>query len=259
MKIILKKIIRTLGYELHRNSTAQNEYIKTNEAKNTIIELIGPSGIGKTTLQKMVSKSLNCRWNLSYPNSTKHIGRDSKQLDELYRIILFRKLVSLYEHEKDIDRYTEISSFFIKRIQQDRVLKMSGFLDKGGYFLDDGICHNFTSEIIQIIENNEVDNAILNKFFVNRNIIVLEAPINRIVDNLRKRQLKNKGALNDWLSVYGEHGIKEFIQHLINNIRKLEDYACQFGCSVYTIDLIQSDHELVKQVREVEYDVLSKL
>jgi len=259
MNTLVKKIINALGFELHRAPTIQKEPIKSYKTQNATIELIGPSGIGKTTLRKMVSKHLKFRWNLSYTTNTRTIGNISNQLDEFYRIILYRKLISLYEQEKEVDRYAKLSAFFIKRMQQDRHLKLSGLLDKGGWFLDDGFCHNFTLEILQAMEKNELENEVLNKFFENRNFILLEAPINRIVENLKNRQVNYKGAGNDLLIVYGEKGIKQFIQKSINNKRKMVELSLQYGARFYTINMMQSDGEIIGQVRDIEHEVLTKI
>ena len=258
MNTLVKKIINALGFELHRAPTIQKEPIKSCKTQNATIELIGPSGIGKTTLRKMVSKHLKFRWNLSYTTDTRAISKSSNQLDEFYRIILYRKLISLYEQEKEVDRYAKLSAFFIKKMQQDRHLKLSGLLDKGGWFLDDGFCHNFTLEILQALEKNKLENEALNIFFKNRNFILLEAPINRIVENLKNRQINYKGSGNDLLTVYGEKGTKKFLQKSINYKRKLVEFSLQYGARFYTINIMQSDGELIRQVRNIEHDVLTK-
>jgi energy-coupling factor transporter ATP-binding protein EcfA2 len=258
MNSLVKKLINAIGFDIRRHPAVKNEPIRSCKTRNTIIELIGPSGIGKTTLLKMVSKHLRYPWNLSYTTDKRKISKASKKLDDLYHKILFRKISSLYEQEKEVDRFAKLSAFFIKRMLEDRHLKYSEILDNGGWFLDDGFCHSFTAEILQLLGNKECDDEAFMFLFENRNFILLNAPVDRIVDNLKNRQLNNKESGNDYMTYYGDEGIEMFLQESIKNKRKLIDHSVQYGARCYTISMVQTEREIISIVRDIEFEVITK-
>ncbi len=148
----VKKAINYLGFELHLVGKSNPPSIKSHKTKSLTFELMGPSGIGKTTFHRKVSENLYHRWNLRYSKHTKLKMNTFSDLDEFYRKSLLLKFYNLFREEKYFERQADVLVFFIKRAEQDRYMKLSGLLDKGGSFLDDGFCHNFIDEIIEIME-----------------------------------------------------------------------------------------------------------
>lgn len=257
-KLLLKKTAKSFGFEIQRLSRSTHELIESPKTKNIIFELMGPSGVGKTTFHSKMSNVLNFHWNMKY-KPCGHINIEPKfSLDELYQRSLLLKSSNLYKRENNLERNAKLLRFFIKRAEQDHYLKYSGLLTRGGWFLDDGFCHTFHREIVEIIEKKLVPNDVLKNFFMGRRFLLLEAPINDIVENLRARQVKNKGALNDWLSELGKQRVIKFLQNEYDFRHKLLKLSTQYGTRFWTLDITVSDDEIIKLVREIESEIVAK-
>ena len=140
--------------------------------------------------------------------------------------------------------------------KKDRYLKSSGLLNHSGWFLDDSFCHNFTPQIVEIIEKKLISDEVLNKFFKGRKFLLLEAPLEYLIKNLQNRRSKIKGSLNDYLSIYGEEFIRESIQEMQYNCRKLAELSSQFGACSWNLDLSEGDDKILKKIIEIEADII---
>lgn len=255
MKSYTKKIFNLLGFELRRLNPTSN-IIRNPVTKSLTIELIGPSGIGKSTLCSDVRKVLHHKWNINYPADTQVRFDSNNQLDEFYRCCLNNLSLNLFEREKSFERYVRFWLFMIQRAREDRHLKLSGLLNKAGWFLDDGFCHNLTTQIIHVIEHHKIDNDTLKLFFEGRNFVLLNATDDWMLSNLRNRHKRNPGVGNDWLSFYGETHIIEHMRKVFNQQRKLLEYSTQYGAFTYEINISDGYNDAVNSLIDIESKIL---
>lgn len=261
LKIFIKSILTFFNIKIIREEASLNRWKKNFNTKNITIELMGPSGIGKTTLHSKVGKMLNYKWNLKYLTNIKLPKEDSFKLGNIYRISLFLKGSNLYKTEKDFKRYMNLMLFFIKNADRDHNLKSSGILNKGGAFLEDGFCHNFAEEIIEIIEKKLVPDEELYDFFEGRRFVLLEAPVNYVVENLRKRQENRKENRkddlgNDILSVFGEQNIMSHVQKDFFLKRKFLKLSSRFGARYWILNKLEEDKEVHNAFKLIESKII---
>ena len=251
MKSYTKKFFNLLGFELHRLKSTSN-ILRSANTKSLTIELMGPSGIGKSTLCSDAKNVLRHKWNIKYPEVTQVRLDSNNQLDEFYRCCINNKSLNLFERENSFERYVRLLPFFIERAKEDRHLKLSGLLNKAGCFLDDGFCHNLTTEIIHVIEHHKIDNDTLKFFFEGRNFVLLNATDDWMLRNLRNRQKRTPGAGNDWLSVYGETDMIEQVRKQFNQIKKLVEYSTKYGASSYEINISDGYNDALNSLIDIE-------
>ncbi len=264
MRSYTKKIFNLLGFELRRLEST-SKILRSPITKSLTIELMGPSGVGKSTLWSDARKVLHNKWNIKYPAVTEVRLDSNNQLDELYRCCLNNISLNLFERENSIERFERENSFerygrlltyFIQRAKEDRHLKLSGLLNIAGWFLDDGFCHNFKTEIIHAIEKHRIDNDTLKFFFEGRNFVFLNATDDWMLRNLRNRQKRTPGAGNDWLSVYGETSIIEYVRWELNQTRKLVEYSTQYGAFSYEINISDINNDALSSLIDIESKII---
>ena len=256
IKSNLTKIFDLLGYKVKLVKMPKKVHFKNSITKGITFEMIGPSGIGKTFLHSKASKVLNYDWNLDY---YKTIGqqkiKSNSFFDDFYLLsisLTFQK----FNNKRDFDENVRLLYFYSEMAKKDRFLKSSGLLNHSGWFLDDSFCHNFAPQIVEIIEKKLVSDEVLNKFFEGRKFLLLEAPLDHIVKNLQKRRSNIKGALNDYISIYGEEYIRKYVQEMQYNSRKLVELSSQFGACSWNLDLSVGEDEILKKIKEIEADII---
>ncbi len=245
-------MINTLGVELKRRPKP----VASPDTKNIILELVGPSGIGKSTLHSKMRNVLHYRWNMQYMPSNGLNHDPDAGLDEFYKKCVSLAATALYNHNS-FTRYASILRFLTLRAEEDHYLKMSGLLDSGGWFLDEGFTHYFTLQIIKIIETNAIKDEVLEKYFAGRRFVFLNAPTDYVIENLRERRSKIKGANpNDLLSVYSEDHIKRHIQKSLDNLHKLLELSTSFGARFWEIKITERNNEALNFIKSIEPDII---
>ena len=247
------------GYRIKLIKKPKKVLVENSRTRGVTFEMIGPSGIGKTTLHSKASKVLKYNWNLDYlnPNQLQNI-KSSSFLDEFYLLSISLIISKFYNDKRGFDENMRLLSFMTGIAKKDRYLKLSGLLDHSGWFLDDSFCHNFTPQVVEIIEKKLISDEILNEFFTGRKFLFLEAPVEYIIKNLQKRRLEIRGALNDYISIYGEESVRKFVQEKQYNCRKLAELSSQFGASSWNLDLLEGIDKNLKRIKEIEVEIIKK-
>jgi len=257
VKKYFRKIFDILGYRVKLIKKPKKVHVKNLRTRGIIFEMIGTSGIGKTTFHSKASKVLNYNWNLDYYKTNKQQSIKSNSfLDEFYLLNISLTISKFNNNERDFDQNMRLLNFMTVSAKNDRYLNLSGLLDDSGWFLDDSFCHNFTPHIVEIIEKKLISDEVLKKFFTGRKLLFLEAPVEYIIENLKKRRSELKGALNDYISIHGEERVRKFVQEKQNHCRKLAELSSQFGACSWNLDLSEGDDKNLKKIREIEAEII---
>ena len=252
------KIFSIFGYRVKLLKIPKKVHFKNSITRGITFEMIGTSGIGKTFIHSKASKILNYDWNLDYYKTNERQNIKSNSFfDELYLLSISLTLRK-FDNKRDFDENVRLLYFYTEMAKKDRYLKSSGLLNHSGWFLDDSFCHNFTPQIVEIIEKKLITDDVLNKFFSGRKFLLLEAPLEQIVKNLQNRRSIIKGALNDYLSLYGEEYIREYVKEMQNNCRKLVELSSQFGACSWNLDLSEGEDGILKKIIEIEADIIKR-
>ena len=159
---------------------------------HTIVELIGPSGIGKSTLLKALSQSTQSppwldlvaagREELAKPrtSATPWAPADLFLLD--------RKLTNtLAEQFNVLHRYQHLHNRY-NRLHYDVLLREN---PRNGVFVDDDhVCHLFTTELVAL---GQVEPDLFRTFMAGRAFIFLKLPASQILRNIRARERSGIG------------------------------------------------------------------
>ncbi|MCH8567441.1 MAG: hypothetical protein LAT67_04230 [Balneolales bacterium] len=252
----IKKLLNVFRLQSSFKNIFSDNVIDNSITSNLTIELLGPSGIGKTTFHAEAKKQLEYSWNHKYITNSIHELNKDPDLEDFYLLLIKSKIDNIFKRYSDLDRCIKLISFMSKRIREDKVLFCSESLEKSGWFLDDSLCHNFTKELVQIIENKQCSTIALENFFNRRNFILLELDTDQIISNLYNRNKSKKGALNDYISLYGENKMRE---NLIENIqikRRLAKLSQNYGAHKYELDINGSLDETLLRFKKIEKNIV---
>ncbi len=162
--------------------------------QNLIVEFIGPSGVGKTTLYKEFEKNTSVPFKKpfkkrSYLKYMLYLNNDNYELKNKfikdYHVeILKLKTTSLFDEDCSNLIKLECLNNLTWQVNQDIIsLSFDGLV-----ILDEGIFHNFCYQFLKLAQyNNLMFNSSINK----RSFIFLEGEPERIYNQIMVRQNKN--------------------------------------------------------------------
>lgn len=179
MVIVIRVIKRSIKHFLPKNATKMATYIVENR---NFIELIGPSGVGKSTLFKKLAIELNGGFNTRTDiDRHKPIGILSELIRPAHDVLLQTKLVNLTKRDYNAYINADLMRYFCGIISED--IAMGAIANERGFLLEEGLFHNFSKELVAL---EEVELKAITK---GRIIVYLrpKAP-QTVVERIRKRQ-----------------------------------------------------------------------
>lgn len=215
--MILKRVLRLLL----NNKNAKRKIFKNSLDSNFIIEFIGPSGIGKSTLFKEYFSTTDFNF-----YTQKDVYKVKSKLDEqdilsfIYKELLFNKHSNLLKRTYNAFVSTELLNYFTKIVSEDIIIQNSH--KDFGFILEEGIVHNFSKELLQLTNEH------LSLLLKNRIIIYMrpENP-NLIVQRIKKREcegghivIHHKNRTDEELLDIAKQSVEHF-DKLINRINEL--------------------------------------
>jgi len=252
---LINFLLRSFSLKLVRISDSKKTIKGDRRVAGLIVECIGPSGIGKTTANKIFQPSSKYGWNFDYPaGSNIKIDQFSSdpRLDFFYNKLLLKKSESVFSRDLTALHANNLMQFMCLRAKQDYALSQLMSIDENlGFWLEDGIFHNFSKEILQGLESGDMDP----KAFGNRVIINFTTESSVIVERLRKRHRENSTAGNNWFRVYGEHAIHSHVDAILDTKRRLTNALRQIGLLAYTVDATNQE-ELADQLQIIEENIV---
>ncbi|MDD3771594.1 MAG: AAA family ATPase [Weeksellaceae bacterium] len=201
-----------LGLEVYRK-TKKNEIIFPNNQKPVYIELIGVSGVGKSTVYRELLK--NHQFFLTI-NDFKKRNSEINSVDLIGTIPVYQKLAEnqwKYIQNLDIletDKF-RIAHWNYKTLQEDALL--SSFNTNSLIVSDEGILHNFQFSLLELYKENQ---DLFYDFLKNRKVIYCFSSKEQIVEQIQKREKEtgrivahHKGKSKDELLKLVEKELKE--------------------------------------------------
>ncbi len=274
MKHRIRKLLRSFGYDIRK--VPHLSHARANRSKGHIIEMIGPSGVGKSTVYNSLFGEYKKDW---YTRSqlrpvaevnNEFIRLEDRFLNEIYSTLLKDKVNNLFSRNYSLQKKYQLLKFMNDEVAVD-IIANSQLLNKG-LFSDEGLTHNFGEELIALeykLKNKEnacISNACISKegmesFFRFRSIISITASTEYIKGNLKKRSLKlekegRSNNQNDFYKIIGEEHLDEHIQRISQENKKLIQVAEKYGAEVLTIDV---EKEKKKEIKKSVGDFIKKV
>ncbi|WP_445730826.1 hypothetical protein [Mariniflexile sp.] len=158
----------------------EKDETKPNYSCGKILEFIGPSGVGKTTLFNLTKDKLCSKWhNLAVIHPHKINNADEKLIN-IHWDILKKKFNYIEFLKSESFIKLKLNDYFNQVLLNN--IKLMSIKSESGFFLEEGICHNFSEELITL---NDEDLIYILK---NRCLIyILSRESMNVVGQIKKR------------------------------------------------------------------------
>lgn len=204
----------------------------------TVVEMIGCSGVGKTTLLNKVKELLPKDSVLIKNDIFKsfHFGAEVGGFASVYETMMQIKRENISKSRKWItkEQKNKASTFFARELVKDSLI----YKNAGDNIIvdDDGLCHNFARVIIDMHNRGMGDElAFLLK---NRVVIFVDAPNEVVIENLIKRNEISPGSLNDYYEL-NERCLRSVSKHVDDSrsmLLLLKDILILYKVGVFEIN-----------------------
>lgn len=217
---------------------------------NNLVEIIGASGVGKTHFLEKIIKSAELPENWITQEKFKKIKHYDIQNKKFAKELINTVKNSLFSVDPISEYNKKIMSFIALRAYQDRYLFENSSSNQR-FLLDDGIVHNLTTILLK-----EKNQSIAEKFFSERNFILLESNVEQILQNYQKRDRESPNNINNWYKIYSKEisKLKNKIVKDTKNASSIAKLAKKHGSTVIRVDLTLDFKNNLKQVLKLMTD-----
>lgn len=239
------------GFSLIKNLDVTSKI----DYSGVIIECIGPSGVGKTTLVDAFMSSCKFPWYFGYPaNGSNATGNyfNRVESDVHYKHLLQRKIENFSHDRYSAPHFFDIISYFVNILRQEHNVRYHVPLSHEGVLLDEGIIHNFKDIIIPFL--NEHGHIL--DFLGNRVIIAFKASPDIILERLQKRAVESPHAPNNWIAL-GVDAAEIKIEESLVLQQQFLDLWTSLGGIAYTVDF-SSKVEPIDQFLHIEQEIVKQ-
>ncbi|MEP4199319.1 MAG: hypothetical protein ABJL99_27145 [Aliishimia sp.] len=195
-----KKVLLNLGFEVSRTQpAARTRAASPSQSQGWLVELVGPSGVGKTTLREEVAPMLRQDW--FFEQHAKGLMGETTE-DEATALYIKQLLRGRLDRLQDSDLTLENIAAIGQRVFEVARL---GLVSKSpdlprGFLMDDGMAHFFAEQIM------EQDRAATEDFMARTAFIFLlpdEAETHQIGTSPNRSSLDVYCALRDTILALG--------------------------------------------------------
>lgn len=240
----LNKIRKIVNLRLKEGAADRNESFSKNA--NRHIEFIGPAGVGKTTICDEVKKYMVGDWNYKENLLDIMIKYNEGKLDEnLYLRLLCNKVKHLENYDLSSYQKIRLIEFFSDVLLKDLAIHSSDLSSKR-FFLDEGLCHNFSEELIDLTDSD------LKILMTGRAFVFLQARNSAaVVNQIRKRE-RETGQIAAYHVRLGDNALRDHTEKTSLFISAFVDRVEALGlpvCKIFIEDDFQTN---VKHVLDFE-------
>ncbi|MGB1308626.1 MAG: hypothetical protein ACPG6B_06930 [Oceanihabitans sp.] len=207
---------------------------KKNLSEGRIVEFIGPSGIGKTTLYNTIIKELTSNW-INAKNFKEHeYGTANEELFAIHWKLLKYKLERVDSFNLGSLEKINLVQYFKQVLLEN--IKMINVKGKSGYLLEEGLCHNFSIELLNLNEK-ELKAVLGNRYIIS----VLPKDTKTVVNQIRKRTVEGGHTVAHHKNLNDEE-LEEYCKISTKAFEKFTNHIQKFNfplCTLYVEDGIE--------------------
>jgi len=205
----LNDMLAVGGIKIHRVKHGKVLERKVSETAGVMVELFGTSGVGKSHFYRMLPREIKKKWHSRRSLfDCVETREDFSLLDEdeveLVETLLRWKYESVISQNMPLSRKVRLYDFFLKSMAAD-IIARKELLPICGVFKDDSLIKLYSKEVLRWYEqNNDKNDEMLKNFLHGRCIILIYAPDEYILENLKRRNAENEGKSdNDLIAHFG--------------------------------------------------------
>ena len=216
----------------------------TEETSGKILEFIGTTGIGKTTLFNKTMSKLRSRWLFAY-----HLGFFKRktlrsETDEILMRVLKNRTEKIYSSTSFCPWHSLLDLKLSVRVMHETMTVAQSEFPKGFAF-DEGLFRHFPAEIVQLGDEIPVE-LWKNRAFVYLQAQTPETALSRLKSRKRTTaQIESQRVISD----------DQILLRITNDqemFRSIVDRALSFGCPVIVIDAENPHEDSIKKVLDFE-------
>lgn len=236
---------------LNKNNIQKPDFvIKRGNTNGKIIELIGPSGVGKSTLYNTLKDRLVGDWGSLNTVKTFQNQNNDERLAELHWMIFKHKFYTLESLNASSHAKLDLVEYFKNVLSTN--IKLLQFRNEKGVFLEEGICHNFSLELLQL--NKEDLFNILGKRYL---ISLLPKDPKIIVHQIRKRTLMGGHTVFHHVGL-NDIELEELTKKSIENFKDLIDYLKKCSVPIFELSVEDGIDVNSKKIIKIERTILNE-
>jgi hypothetical protein len=208
----------------------------SNENNYKIIEFLGPSGVGKTTLLNKLNPYLRENWAINYSYlEVKKPFHETDNIKKFYKKLIEIKAITLIRNQNIFD-LPQLLSHYTIRAQRDFWMISEKKNSDTRYISDEGLFHLFLNEIKDLIISDSLNLSVMRQILENRIIFNCLLDGNKIIENLQQRALEIPGAVHDQIGRYGVNDAFCQIESYKSESKIVIDFIRYLGGRVVDLD-----------------------
>ena len=244
---VINKILNLANFELRRRGkTVQSlrSYPRLGSA-GKIVEIIGTQGIGKTTLNNDLHKSLRNNW--FFRSDLGQIGPSevaSLDIEGLHRDIYLHRIRHL--QEKQVDPWKIITNSRAMGVVVSESLTIQTNEFPRGFILDEGLFKNLSREVLALASEHP------EPLWVNRAFVYLRARDPEFLVSRHQGRVAARRERGLPLRPPSDAEVRSRITHDNDLFDQIVEKAEAFDCPVVVINPDGNYHEIINKVLQFE-------
>jgi hypothetical protein len=183
-----RRLLERLGLRITRISRDPAALSRTVTAGH-VVELVGPSGVGKTTLFRHVAPALAKRWYFQKDIAPFMYGGFRLDPEDAcaYESLVSAAVAEVAERDVEVSARAASLAFRMRILREDMCV-MAGTRPRG-FFIDDGLCHNATRHVLARLEAGDrgMERLVRRRAFV----FLFADRVETVVANIKARRLSS--------------------------------------------------------------------
>lgn len=244
-KLAVKMLLHKQGYRLARVPQSV-EAAPCPETSGQIVEFIGPSGVGKSSTFRSLAAEIQDRWffqeHLAKYQFNAFTLDASRQL--FYERLVKKRAVEVLDQEVTLPERVNRLAFSLRVANEDMALISQRY--SRGFFIDDGLCHNFTRVLLELLEQDDSDAETLvrARAFV---VFLVDEP-DFVVENILARRKNTKQFRGNNFPSLGRSELRRLCADRDRDCRKMLAVLSRAGCNKL---ILRAENGIETNAREI--------
>lgn len=183
---LVRNALLKSGFEMRRARRIPDVPAEPLRSAGLVVELMGPSGVGKTETLRRTEAALQERWFLQEDIS--HFLDEAwmapPERQAFYERLVHRRLSEAFAQSRHLAERSRRAAYLLSVLNADLAMVSREY--PKGFFIHDGLCHNFGSVLLEMLREGDAEAEELVR---SRNyVFILAEEAKTVVRNILKRR-----------------------------------------------------------------------